>query len=198
MHDNPPPLTEAQAPESLRRTLMKALSKAPAERYQQCLELQADLAKVRRALGGIAHRYGQAALDRYRQVVATIEERRALGLSLGRTDIDRASTTALARLAARFPEFAKHTDPHALMEPMDSAVAQEALASLQTRHNAELASLEALKMEAGAARAQAAEAMPDLTLHRRGASAELPPLDDESQPSLRDRAAAFWRKFGGT
>jgi hypothetical protein len=92
---------------------MKALSKAPAERFQQCAELQAELAKVRRAQGGVAHRYAQAALDRYRQVVATIEERRALGQSFGRTDIDRAATTALARLAARFPEFAKHSDPHA-------------------------------------------------------------------------------------
>jgi len=197
IHDDPPPLTEAQAPDSLRRTLMKALSKPPADRFQQCVELQAELAKVRRAQGGVAHRYAQAALDRYRQVVATIEERRALGQSLGRTDIDRAATTALARLAARFPEFAKHTDPHALMEPMDGALAQEALSSLQTRHNAELASLAALKMEAGAARARAAEP-PDLTLHRRGMHVDPPPVDDESQPSLRERAAAFWRKFGGT
>jgi len=27
---------------------------------------------------------------------------------------------------------------------------------------------------------------------------EAAPVDDASQPSLRDRAAAFWRKFGGT
>ena len=198
IHDNPPPLTETQAPEPLRRVLMKGLSKAPAERYQQCVDMQADLAKVRRAQGGVAHRYAQAALDRYRQVVATIEERRALGQSLGRTDIDRAAATALARLAARFPEFAKHTDPHALMEPLDSAVAQEALSSLQTRHNAELASLEALKMEAGAARARAAAAEQiDLTLHRGGINVE-PPADPEPPSSLKNRAAALWRKLGGT
>jgi len=197
IHEDPPPITEAQAPDSLRRALMKALSKAPADRFQQCAELQAELAKVRRAQGGVAHRYAQAALDRYRQVVATIEERRALGQSLGRTDIDRAATTALARLAARFPEFAKHSDPHALMEPMDGALAQEALSSLQTRHNAELASLAALRMEAGAARARAAE-LPDLTLHRPGMHVDAPPADDDAQQSLRDRAAAFWRKFGGT
>ena len=64
---------------------------------------------------------------------------------------------------------------------MDGALAQEALSSLQTRHNAELASLAALKMEAGAARARAAE-LPDLTLHRRGMHVDAAPVDDESQP----------------
>ena len=198
IHDNPPPLTDAQAPDGLRRTLMKALAKAPNERHQQCAELQADLARVRRSQGGVAHRYAQAALDRYRQVVATIEERAALGKAIGRADIERSAASALARLAARFPEFAKHTDPHALMEPMDSAVAQEALSSLQTRHNAEIASLAALKIEASdAGRQAAAMEQPDLTLHRTPMAAD-PSAESEPQSSLKDRAAALWRKLGGT
>ena len=149
---------------------------------------------MRRGQGGIAHRYAQAALDRYRQVVATIEERRALGTQLGRADIDRAAANALVRLAARFPEFAKLTDPHALVEPMDSALAQEALTSLQTRHNAELASLAALKAEAGAARA-AAQA--DLTLHR-GVAPQPARVSEPESSSLKDKAAALWKKIGGT
>ena len=198
IHDHPPPLTDAQAPDGLRRALMKALAKAPNERHQQCADLQADLARVRRSQGGVAHRYAQAALDRYRQVAATIEERAALGKAVGRADIERSAASALARLAARFPEFAKHTDPHALMDPMDSAVAQEALSSLQTRHNAEIASLEALRMEASNARKQAASIeQADLTLHRTPMPAA-PSAESEPQSSLKDRAAALWRKLGGT
>ena len=36
INETPPPLTEEQAPEPLRRVLMKALSKAPEHRQQQC------------------------------------------------------------------------------------------------------------------------------------------------------------------
>ena len=36
LHDDPPPITDDQAPAPLRRIVMKALAKAPADRYQQC------------------------------------------------------------------------------------------------------------------------------------------------------------------
>ena len=82
------------------------------------------------------------------------------------------------------------------MEPMDGALAQEALSSLQTRHNAELASLAALKMEAGAARARAAE-LPDLTLHRPGmhvdARAPVERNDRCANARLRGARRRFWR-----
>ena len=195
IHDHPPPLTDAQAPEPLRRVLMKGLAKAPSDRYQQCADLQADLARVRKSQEAIAHRFAQAALDRYRQLVATIDERRTLGKSMGRADVDRAASNALVRLATRFPQFAKHTEPNPLMEPMDSALAQEALSWLQTRHNAEQASLAALKVEA--ANAQAA-ARADMTLHRTTDVPPPPAADAESPASLKDRAAALWKRFGGT
>ena len=194
MNDEPPPLTEAQAPEPLRRALMKALAKSPADRYRQSVQLQADLGKVRRAQGGVAHRYAQAALDRYRQIVATIEERRVLGQSMGRDDIDRAATTALVRLTARFPEFAKYTDANALMEPMDGPIAQEALAALQTRHNAELASLAALQMEAADSLGRGSTAAAGDVSYRRTDAQDA--AADDSASSLRSRAAALWRKLG--
>ena len=176
---------------------MKALAKTPNDRYPQCADLQADLAKVRKSQEAVAHRFGQAALDRYRLLAATIEERRRLAQSLGRADIDRAASNAIVRLAARFPEFAKHTDPHALMEPMESKHAQDALSWLQTRHNAEQASLAALKMEA--ANPQAA-GLADLTLHRATDASLAPPpaADPDSSASIKDRAAALWKRFGGT
>jgi eukaryotic-like serine/threonine-protein kinase len=194
IHEDPPPLTDAQAPEVLRRTLTKALAKSPNDRYQQCAELQADLAKIRRTHETASHRVVLAAFDRYRQVLATIEERRALGQSLGRPDVERSAAQAAARLEARFPEFARHTDARALVEPMDPVVAQSALSSLQSRHNAEQASLAALRMEAADSLARTSSAASDRSTGMQAAADG----DDASSGSLKDRAAALWRRLGGT
>jgi serine/threonine-protein kinase len=195
IHDDPPQLTEAEAPEALRRALMKGLAKNPAERYQQCADFLAELARMRRSYEGATQRVAQAALDRYRQVIATIEERRALGRSLGRDDIDRAGADAVARLGARFPDLARHADPALLMAPMDRAVAQDTLAALQTRHNAELASLEALRAEAADSLARAGDAAPaggSLESANAGSAAGGTPPS-----SLKEKAAALWRRLGG-
>jgi len=195
IHDDPPALTDVQAPEALRRTLAKALAKSPNDRYQQCADLQADLARIRRSQEGASHRVVQAAFDRFREVVATIEERRELGRSLGRPEIERSAAQAVARLESRFPEFAKHADANALLEPMDPLVAQAALSSLQTRHNTEQASLAALRMEAAdaLARPSAPPAAASPGIPESGADS-----GDPSSSSLKDRAAALWRRLGGT
>jgi serine/threonine-protein kinase len=195
IHDDPPPLTAAESPDALRRVLMKGLAKNPGERYQQCADFLGELARVRRSYEGATQRVAHAALDRYRQVIATIEERRALGKSLGRADIDRAAAEAIARMAARFPELARQADPTLLMAPMDRAVAQDTLAALQTRHNAELASLEALRAEAAdvLARAAAPAAGGTLAPAEAGAGA-----GDDAHASLKDKAAALWKRLGGT
>jgi len=185
IHDDPPPLGDRQAPPALRRVLAVALAKAPAKRYQQCADLQAALARVRYAHEGASHRVAQAALDRYRQVIAVIEGRRRLARTLGRIDVDRSGAEAIARLAARFPSFANHIDPATLMDPMDREVADAALTSLQMRHNAELASLAALQAEAeDVIRAGAVAA----AANGGGAAAE-------SAQTLRTRAAALWRRL---
>ncbi len=191
IHDDPPPLTDQQAPEALRRILMKALAKSPADRYQQCADMYADLAKVRRAQEGAAHRTAQAAVERFRQVIAVIEERRRLGRSLGRGDIDRSGADAIERLSARFPDFARHADPSSLMGPMDRDVANAALSTLQARHNAELASLAALQAEAADVLARAAQAPGGDPALGGGADGSGPP----APRSLRARAAAFWRRL---
>ena len=48
IHDDPAPLTEAHAPDGLRRILVKALQKSPTERYQHCDEMLADLERIQR------------------------------------------------------------------------------------------------------------------------------------------------------
>jgi serine/threonine-protein kinase len=154
LNETPPPLTEDEAPEALRRVLQRALSKAPEDRQQHCGELLEDLGRARRTHHATTYRVIQAALDRYRQTMIALEERRGLARSLGKADVEAACDEAIGRLGDRFPAFARAADGSSLVEPMDRAAAQAALELLQSRHNAEVAALAELREEeAGAARA---------------------------------------------
>jgi serine/threonine protein kinase len=175
INEQPTPLTDADAPEPVRRILTKALAKAPAERYQQCADLLADLQRTRRANDSATHRISQAALDRYQQALAVIEERRVLGRALKVANSDAAADAAAARLASRFPEFAARA-PSGTLEPMERAAANEALETIQVAYNAEVAELAA--MQEGAA-----------------PSAKSPAVEAESSASWKERAAALWRNL---
>src|SRR5437773_11823126 len=153
--------------------------------------MPAGIGRIRRVQDVSSQRVVLAAFDRYRQVIATIAERCELGRSLGRTDVERSAAHALARLEARFPEFAKHADANVLLEPMDPVVAQAALSSLQARHNAEQASLAALRMEAQDSLARGSTAAPATA----DAAEDAGTADGAS---LKGRAAALWRRLGGT
>jgi len=171
LNETPVPLTEEEAPEALRRVLKKALSKAPEQRQQHCGELLDDLGRARRSYHATTYRVIQAALDRYRQTLAAIQEHRQLGRSLGKPEIETACDESVRRLQARFPAFARAADGLTLLEPMDRAAAHVALEVLQTRHTGELAAIEALREEA---------------------SAEANPAPAEPE-SWKDRAASFVR-----
>ena len=102
----------------------------------------------------------QAALDRYRQTLAAIEERRALGRALGRSDVDAACDEALRRLEVALSVVRpRRRAARRCIEPMDRAAAHVALEILQTRHNAELAAVAAMRDEAAAAAARNAAAI---------------------------------------
>ena len=163
---------------------MKALAKHPGDRYQQCDDMLKELERLQRIADGTTHRIGQAALDRYRQVLRVIEERRALGHSMGVADIDAVCDQDAVRLAARFQVFAKQANATTLLEAIDRDVANAALEALQVRHNREIAALEALRV-------QAADTMRS---QGRGAAWSRPEL----APSLGGRAAAFWRRLVST
>jgi hypothetical protein len=182
LHEDPPPITDDQAPAPLRRIVMKALAKAPADRYQQCDDVLKELEHVRRAAAGTSHRIAQAALERYRQIVKVIEERRALGHANGVPGIDAACDEDAARLAARFAIFARQGQAPIFTESLDRAAASAALEALQTRHNAEQAALAAM-------RAQAVDVM--RPAEQRGA-------DDQSRggaAAAATRATGFWRRL---
>jgi serine/threonine protein kinase len=149
INDPPIPITDDEAPEALQQILMKALSKSPEDRFQQCAEMREALAHVRRTNAASTIRVINAAHDRFQQILALIEDRRETGRMLGVSDIDAACDDAVARLKARFPPFAAAQTP-AAMEPMDRTVARATLEALQARHNAEQAALAALRERAGA------------------------------------------------
>ena len=174
LHANPPPLTSDQAPDALRRVLEKALAKSPANRYQHCSEMQADLARVRHNYAATTYRFNQAAVDRYRQVLAAIERRRALGRSLGIAAVEGSCDDTLMRLRQRFPSFQRYADPDALLEPLDRPAAQAALETLQELHNAEEAAYAAMREGAQDSLRPAAPGQP-------------------GQRGWRSRAAALWR-----
>jgi tRNA A-37 threonylcarbamoyl transferase component Bud32 len=148
LYETPPPIGDDQAPEAVRRVLMRGLAKAPNDRYQQCAEMMEDLARVRSGLKGVAQRVVLAARERYRDILTIIEERRALGRALGMAGIDQSCDADLARLQQRFRHFAPTTAPQG--DQIDRAVAQAALEALQLRHNAERAALAAMREQAAA------------------------------------------------
>jgi len=189
LHEDPAPLTEADGPESLRQIINKALSKAPDQRYQQCADMLADLKRAARSYEGATHRMAQAALDRYRQILALIDERRALGRTLGIANIESSSDDAAARLAAAFPIFAKHAAPGDLLEPLDRETATSALASLQARHNAEQAALAAMRSDAEERKGrQEARDPGDITLFR-------PFIDADEDDDEGSRKPSLWRRI---
>jgi hypothetical protein len=145
INDPPPALTDEQAPEALRQLLAKGLAKDPAQRYQQCADMRADIEQVRRTITVSTSRMLQAARDRYQQTLALIEERRTVGRSLGLTDTDASCDDAAMRIKVRFPTFAETAGPVVQMDP---AAAKAALESLQGRHNAEQAALATLRERA--------------------------------------------------
>jgi eukaryotic-like serine/threonine-protein kinase len=147
VQEDPAPLTDADAPESLRRVLMRGLAKSPADRYQRADEMLADLERVHRSYAAVTRRTAQAALDRYRQTLRVIDERRELAHTLGLSNVEAECEEAAWRLGARFPMFAGQSGA-TMLQPMERATATAALDSLQKRHNAEAAALEALREDA--------------------------------------------------
>jgi hypothetical protein len=161
--------------------------------------MAAELEKVRRVRDSASLRVAHAALERYRQILALLDERRALGRRLHVADIDQICDEATAKLSQRFPAFARQVNPDSLIEPMDPSVAVTALTVLQSRHAAELAAVTALRDEAADSIARASQAEADLTLQRRPPGESAPPAAGTGASggasSLLERAAALLHKL---
>lgn len=167
IHEPPAPLGDVEAPEQLRCVLMKALEKNPNERYQQCAQMRTDLERVQLALESETRRVAQAALERYRRVLALVEERRTLGRRLAEPGVDARCESVAMGLAQRFPMFAARVDHSSLLEPIDPAVAGAALDWLQQYHDTERAAVEAMRARVVEGnRPEPARDVDDLTLRR--------------------------------
>ncbi len=199
MFNPPAPFDEGESPDALQAVLMKALEKDPEKRFKSCSEMSAELDKLRRVRDGASLRVAQAALERYRQILTLVDERRALGRRLHVANIDAVCDEGLNKLSLRFPAFARHVSTDSILEPMDPAAATAALSVLQSRYNTELAAVALLRDEIADSLGRHAAADIDLTLQR-------PPAGDKSAPgqaanggaaggSLRERAAALFNKL---
>jgi tRNA A-37 threonylcarbamoyl transferase component Bud32 len=194
MFNPPAPFNDADAPDALAQVLLKALEKDPEKRYRSCTEMAAELEMVRRAQNSDRLRVSHAALDRYRRVLALVEERRALGRHMNVPNVDALCDESLARIAQRFPEFARHAPEGSLMEAMDPSLAAASLMALQKRYNTELAAVAALREQIADSLGRAAPGDIDLTLQRSTGGAGTA-SNDAARASLRERAAALFNKL---
>jgi serine/threonine protein kinase len=201
MFNPPAPFNEGEAPEALAEVLLKALEKDPARRHRSCSEMAAELEKVRRVRDSTSLRVAHAALERYRQILALVDEHRTLGHRLHIADIDDVCDDAAAKLSQRFPAFARQAHADSLIEPMDPSVAAAALTVLQSRYAAELGVVTALREEAADSIGRSSTADIDLTLQRRSSGSNSPPAADtgagrgSSGTSLLERAAALFHRL---
>src|SRR4029079_483335 len=76
--DAPLPTRDSEAPPALTRLIMKALAKDPAERYQSCARMIAELEHVRRDLENETKQWLDEAGQRLQQIESLISQRRTL------------------------------------------------------------------------------------------------------------------------
>jgi len=173
INEDPAPLTEADAPEALRRIVMKGLAKAPADRYQQCAEMLADLDKLRRSREATVRRVVQAGIDRFRDVAALVEKHAAAA----QTSPDE----ALAQLRDEFPLFAVRSINELTPEAIERADPAGALDRLKLRHNQEMAAVAGLHQDAADTLRKSEGDAP---------AGQPPPVEEEPKRS-------FWGRLGG-
>jgi hypothetical protein len=173
INEDPAPLTEADAPEALRRIVMKGLAKAPGDRYQQCAEMLADLDRLRRTRDATVRRVVQAGIDRFKDVAALVEKHAAAAQT--------STEDALAQLRAEFPLFAVGSINELTPEAIERADPMSALDRLKLRHNQEMAAVAGLHQAAADTLRKNEDAVP------------------VGQPAAVEEAPkrGFWGRLGG-
>jgi serine/threonine protein kinase len=149
---HPPSISSTQAPEALRRAILKATETDPPRRHSSINLLRAELDQVRQSRAGDQQRVLVAAFDRYRDIEALLAQRRALGRRLGMKTIEHECDTQLASLAATFPEFARAGLDINNVGDIDALRANEALTQLQAWHNEVAAENAVLRSASGVSR----------------------------------------------
>jgi serine/threonine protein kinase len=123
------------------------LKDALARPHQSAAQLGAGIERARHITSSTQYRTQAAAFDRYKKIEALIDERRNLGRRLKIAEIDRICDAEAARLAAKFPVFARSTKADLL--PVSEQDESAALAELQSWHNEQLAAVAVLRTVSG-------------------------------------------------
>jgi serine/threonine-protein kinase len=147
--EQPQAISIADAPETLSRTLLKAMDKDPQRRHASINHLRAEIDQVKQGRQGDRARVLVAAFDRYRAIEELLAQRRALGRRLGLPTIEAECDARLARLAAGFPEFARAGLDVTNSGEIEETRAAEALAELQLFHNDVAAEVSVLRAASG-------------------------------------------------
>ena len=105
----PLPIRDTEAPSSLTRLVMKALAKDPAERYQSCARMIAELEHVKRDLEAETKQWVDECGQRLKTLESLIAERRTL---IGALDIVPSPADVEGTRAELVAQFASLTEPH--------------------------------------------------------------------------------------
>jgi serine/threonine protein kinase len=105
----PIPIRDTEAPSSLTRLVMKALAKDPAERYQSCARMIAELEHVKRDLEAETKQWVDECGQRLKTLESLIAERRTL---IGALDIVPSPADVEGTRAELVAQLASLTEPH--------------------------------------------------------------------------------------
>jgi tetratricopeptide (TPR) repeat protein len=105
----PLPIRDSEAPPPLTKLVMKALAKDPAERYQSCARMIAELEHVKRDLENETKQWVDECGQRLKTLESLIAERRSL---IGALDIDPVPADVEATRAELVSQLASLIEPH--------------------------------------------------------------------------------------
>jgi serine/threonine-protein kinase len=105
----PLPIRDSEAPPALARLIMKALAKDPAERYQSCARMIAELEHVRRDLENETKQWVEECGQRLKTLESLIAERRSLIQAL---EVDPAPAEIEGTRAQLVAQLASLTEPY--------------------------------------------------------------------------------------
>jgi predicted Ser/Thr protein kinase len=150
--EDPPALSDGEAPAPLFRIIARSLAKKPELRYQTMADFAADLAKFRRYYEGETRQIAATARDRYAAIEDLANERRRLSLRLGLPRPADDEPEAARRLREEHAAFVQQGRDALLLVPFSQRRIAEIAAALD-------AELRPLSREVAALRQRAQQAV---------------------------------------
>ena len=134
MQEEPDPLSANEAPEPLARIVAKALQKDPAQRYQRCVDMAADLIRFRRNFDTETRHLGTSTRAQFDEAMRLARELRTLQQDAGEPPLEWVESLSRA-LAARSPFLAGDTNMAPVTVPLPRAHVAEITAEIGSAIN---------------------------------------------------------------